>query len=280
MLSRRCRIMVGAMVDLMLPGFSSASMQDRREWVAALCSDLGETWSFEAKPELDAVVAHHAPTDLDFVVVPGGRYVMGLRSSDWSALGSHLELTQQRREWLTRSTQNLLPPHEIEVRPFLAARHLLSPDHVENLSEGRFEGRFCHALGREDARELARSLGFRLLSEAEWEWLARDGGKESFTLGAAERLDEIRGDSTKLTSRFGVFDLFECQWMEDDYHASYADAPTDSTPWYGGDPVGVARGGSMPEYVDGPEQVPGLLAAMRSNGTVRTARVRLALPLP
>ena len=73
---------------------------------------------------------------------------------------------------------------------------------------------------------------------AELEWLARDGDRFHFALDGARRHEEVRGDSRLLRSRFGIVDIFEQQWVEDDFHPTYEGAPTTSAPWI---PVRPAR---------------------------------------
>ena len=120
-------------------------------------------------------------------------------------------------------------------RVALVARSLLDRTQVKRLSQGRLD---FDALPRRDARSLAHALGFRLPSEAELEWLARDGGSTRFTLDAA---------TTVGPSRFGVEMLFHGQWAEDDWHSSYEGATGVSAPWLDGEPCGVCRGGYLPQ---------------------------------
>jgi formylglycine-generating enzyme required for sulfatase activity/serine/threonine protein phosphatase PrpC len=104
-------------------------------------------------------------------------------------------------------------------------------------------------------------LRYRLLSEAEWEYVARAGSRTSFWWGTkagagnAHCFDCKSDFSTSKPAKvgtykpnaFGVYDtagnLYE--WVHDCYHRSYQDAPTDGSVWEGGDcDVRVVRGGS------------------------------------
>jgi len=102
---------------------------------------------------------------------------------------------------------------------------------------------------------------YRLLSESEWEYVARAGTTSSFWWGTSAGSsnahcfdclsDYNTGKPAKIgtykPNAFGLYDtagnLFE--WVHDCYHRSYKDAPTDGSVWEGGDcKVRIARGGA------------------------------------
>ncbi|MEZ4302982.1 MAG: hypothetical protein R3B70_49115 [Polyangiaceae bacterium] len=260
--------------------FQSLSTEARGELAEAVAARLGPEFAPEEQEEgVCALLFRHLTSGLVLALVPGGGFEMGLTGADIAELRDFLQSEDLMREALEGATSEMLPAHRVEVAPFLIARELLGAAEVERLSNLRFKGPNCSMLHRDEARDLARSLGFRLVSEAELEWIQREGGTCSFTLDAARKLEEIGRDSTLLTSRLGIVELFDEQWVEDDYHATYDGAPSTSSPWMDGDPAGVFRGGSGPEYVDEPQQVVGILAAMRGNGAMAQARIRLALDI-
>ena len=112
-------------------------------------------------------------------------------------------------------------------------------------------------------RWLAKQTGkkYRLLSESEWEYVARAGTTTPFWWGSSAgsgnahcfdcKTDFSTAKPAKIgtyeSNRFGLYDtagnLFE--WVHDCYHRNYKEAPTDGSVWQGGDcKVRVVRGGA------------------------------------
>ncbi len=112
-------------------------------------------------------------------------------------------------------------------------------------------------------RWLSRQTGkrYRLLSESEWEYMARAGTTSSYWWGTrpgegnAHCFDCKSDFSTSKPAKvgtykpnpFGIYDtagnVFE--WVHDCYHRNYKDAPDDGSVWEGGDcDVRVVRGGA------------------------------------
>ena len=112
-------------------------------------------------------------------------------------------------------------------------------------------------------RWLSQQTGkrYRLLSESEWEYVARGGTRTSYWWGTSAgtgnahcfdcKSDFSTGKPAKVgtykPNPFGVYDtagnVFE--WVQDCYHKNYQGAPTDGSVWEGGDCNNrVARGGA------------------------------------
>lgn len=233
--------------------FHVAPMEERIAAAACLAERLGESWH-RRDPVMgeDGLRFLHLPTEIEFVAIAGGRFEMGLSEADLEEASEHIDWTGEVAKLVKKLKREANPVHWVEVRPFLCARQLLDDEQVERLSGGRLEN---DTLTRDSARMLAQGIGFRLASEAELEWLGRDGGEAQFILDGLAREDE--------RSRFGVEDLYYGQWAEDDWHPNYEGAPMNSAPWMGGDGRGVYRGGTAPVGWQSTEELIFLLAGVR-----------------
>ena len=106
---------------------------------------------------------------------------------------------------------------------------------------------------------LSRKTGeqYRLLSEAEWEYVARAGTTGPFHFGPTISTDQANYDENRMktvpvgsfsANGFGLHDVHGNvgEWVEDCWHDSYSGAPVDGSAWVSGDDCGrrVLRGGS------------------------------------
>ena len=119
---------------------------------------------------------------------------------------------------------------------------------------------------------LSRKTGktYRLLTEAEWEFAARAGNQTKYTWGDKIGTNRANCDGcgsqwdTKQTAPVGSFDanafgLHDMhgnvwEWVEDCWHGTYADAPTDGSAWTSScsEASRVLRSGS---YRDSPQSL-------------------------
>ena len=112
-------------------------------------------------------------------------------------------------------------------------------------------------------RWLSQQTGkrYRLLSESEWEYMARAGTRTSFWWGSSAgtgnahcfdcKSDFSTGKPAKIgtyePNPFGIYDTAGnvYEWVQDCYHPNYRGAPSDSSVWEGGDCNNrIARGGA------------------------------------
>ena len=156
----------------------------------------------------------------------------------------------------------------------------------------------------EEARGYVRWLsqttgqGYRLLSESEWEYVARAGTVTPFHFGSTISTDQANYEGTSTygsgrrgryrertvpvgsfpSNAFGVHDVHGnvWEWVEDCWHGGYRGAPADGSAWESGDcSRRVLRGGSwddVPRYLRSASRIRGL-AVLRflDNGGFRVA---------
>ena len=221
---------------------------------------LGGVWRVSDDAQVRSMV--HQPTGIEFVVVPGGRFEFGFSQQDRSFLAAAPWWDEDWAWSLEIEAQAATPSKTIELPGFL----------LERRGPGE-------RTTREEALDRARSLGLRLASEAELEWVLRNGGVETMHLGASPEDDE--GTVAFQPSRLGVEDLLGAHWVADDWHPDHEAAFADGRARTGGDPAGVCRVTFALDAFVCLEDMTALVAALRTRGSPSMpAWGRLAAPLP
>ncbi len=97
----------------------------------------------------------------------------------------------------------------------------------------------------EKLNQIEKTEGYRLPSEAEWEYACRAGTNTKYFFGNDARLlgeyawyyDNSNKTTHQVASRkpnaWGLYDMQGnlSEWVEDDWHSSYEGAPTDGKAW-------------------------------------------------
>ena len=214
------------------------------------------------------------------IVIPAGSFTMGKPSGE-QAYSGYAGAEE--------------PQHQVSVQSFAVGRHEITFDQwAACTNDGKCSGyapadqdwgrgnRPVINVSWDDAKRYAQWLstktakGYRLLSEAEWEYAARAGtttafpwgdvadhayanyGTEACCNGLASGRDQWVNTSpvgSFSANRFGLHDMHGnvYEWVEDCYHANYSGAPSDGLAWTTGDCSSrVGRGGSwgnLPAYL-------------------------------
>jgi formylglycine-generating enzyme required for sulfatase activity len=212
-------------------------------------------------PKLARVV--HEATGLELAVVPGGSLEMGLRESDVAALAAHVAIEGAVGRLLESVRSRATPVRWVDVAPFVVTVRPLDTEAMRRLSQGRFRS---DRTTRDEARELAHSLGLRLPSEPELEYLAREGGAQAFVANGASvwaRTGELPRRSAQ-----GLEGLHLGEWSDDDWHENYVGAPIDGRSWRSGGERGVYRGATPFGLDEIPNDLVYALAAYRGRGAL------------
>ena len=180
----------------------------------------------------------------EMVVVPAGSFRMG----DLAGSG----------------TADERPVRQVTIfKPFAVGRFEVTQAEWSSVMGGspKKGGKPIDRVSWENAKAFASKLSaktgkrYRLLSEAEWEYMARAGSTTRYPWGNTVK----QGQKNRLSSNsalpvgsypantFGVFDTAGgvWEWVEDCWNNTYQGAPSDGTSWTAGDCTArVLRGGS------------------------------------
>ena len=216
----------------------------------------------EKKPVATSLVVNDIHQDgiliPEMVIIPPGRFEMGDIWGD----GNNSEK----------------PVHTVNIhKPFAFGRYPVTFDEydtyaqatgrklpgVETLGQGRrpminVTGKDVEAYVKWLSQETGKR--YRLPTEAEWEYVARSGGKEEKWAGTSAEgelgdyawYDQNSGGKTHLVGEkkpngLGLYDMSGNvrEWVQDCWHDNYEGAPDDGTAWETGDNMlRVLRGGS------------------------------------
>jgi formylglycine-generating enzyme required for sulfatase activity len=199
-------------------------------------------------------VVKHRPTGLELVAIPGGTFTMGLREEELDEIVrlAPAELADDLRALAPGAR----PTHFVQVDAFLCARAPLSRGQAERVlgpldadveRPEMGDGPDVIAyLSRAEAARAARSFGLRVVCEAEWEYLARDGGIASWAVAPVRSPDPNRAVAVRALCRapvysarapaatmnsFGIWGLLAGEWTADAWHPTYAKAPERAEAW-------------------------------------------------
>jgi hypothetical protein len=271
--------------------FCGLGAGQRRQLSVEVATALGK--ELEPAPELfgvkQLVAVRHRHFGITMLVVPGGSFEMGLSEADIEEASEHVDWSAGVQAFVARLQRAARPVRRVSVRPFLCAVEPLRHD-LRGSAPGaraRANDAGCTLFAREEARACVGAGGFRLPSEVELEYLAREGGGVHFVNDGVAVSEQSGWMDWPQENALGAQLLNWGEWAADDWHDSYEGGPSTSDPWAGGDDCGVSRG-NLPGCLQGPEEILFGLAAWRGRGATAgdgdesryfSARPSMGLPL-
>jgi formylglycine-generating enzyme required for sulfatase activity len=251
----RLRASVGDMSPLLaalseLAAFEALNQSRRVALAVSLAKLLGD--DFRPRDTLAGskgmVAVDHVPTGVSFVAIPGGSFEMGLRDDDADEADECLGSTAAVERTLMAVEAMCTPVHHVTVPPFLLAISHLSSAQVATMTASAIR---VDALAPADAQRFGRhASGFRLPSEAELEYVGREGGDLRFLNDGGRVYARTGRWPSPEENGWGLSYLSTPTWTADEWHDDYEGAPGTAAPWSGGGVPGAFRGG----LVDPPEQ--------------------------
>lgn len=236
-----------------LATYDTLSDSERLRLAEEVASRLGDLFApmmrLFGKRKLAAV--EHREARVALLIVPGGRYVMGLRGDDIAAVttasaasGAHDPVLRDALDALEKRCR---PTREVEVKPFLCSGLPLMFDAALDLLPafedeenpfwglGRTGPEVTAALNAEEAQRVLELTGFRVMMEREWEYVAREGGPVIWVnddRDAPETMLRTGRPPKKLTDVNGLGFLFleRGEWVGDRWRDSYAEEEAPASP--------------------------------------------------
>lgn len=165
----------------------------RKKVASDVAAALGDGWAAVGKlrGRLKIAAVRHVPSNTELVVIPGGAFTTGVRPDDLAQLEDVEWVEDEGSEYLEQAAE-AAPPRKAKVAPFLLARAPLLVKRARELvgdkvgwviGDDRSDQspiRFTKA----QCTPILKAIPWRLPTAAEWEWVARDGGKHAFVNGA------------------------------------------------------------------------------------------------
>lgn len=199
-----------------------------------------ESFSCEDETHTMKIYQHHR-TGLEFVLIPGGSFMMGSEESSIEK-----------------------PVHSVSIEPFLLCRTECTQeawDRIGGYDERRWKEarRPIESVSWHDCTAWCKNAGLRLPTEAEWEYACRANTSTRYCFGdSSTRLSYYANyarcgasksidSGLKRTNAWGLHDMYGnvWEWCQDEYYGNYKGAPTDGSAWeIGVYPCRVNRGGS------------------------------------
>jgi hypothetical protein len=188
----------------------------------------------------------HRATGQEFVLVPAGSFVMGMTAAELVDALRKIGFDPDIKWWRDQHQkhyESANPAHSVAVQAFLCGRSPLLGRTISSAGLSWSTHQTAEHLGplvaaavtASDAHKVVQDLGWSLITEAQWEYVARCGGEQAWAENPSNidlLVDDPRYTSdTRCRNSWGLWGLGLGEWIADEWHESYAGAPFDGSAW-------------------------------------------------
>lgn len=224
------------------------------------------TLSYTNNPSFRIATFQHRLTELEFNLIIGGQFNMGLSVQEEEAFRDLVHRDGLEEDYFFSFIDMMKPAHQVRVRPFLMSRlpilNSFTREHLEfdideyisnyEVDDDWEEKLLPASLTREQVNVLMEKFNFSLPSEAQWEYAYRGGTATLFYWGNDLCIDEDKFAicefsnpeiCRKAANPFGLVGMLVGEWCEDSYYPDYSQASDQDLPLIGRSSY-VVRGGA------------------------------------
>jgi formylglycine-generating enzyme required for sulfatase activity len=208
-----------------------------------------------AEKSLGLARVRHRKSGITFVAIPGGKFQMGLSPAEKKKLGTLAsKLGEEARLHVQSMSGCAAPVHNVTLPPFLCSESPMTAKQVKRAGwKSSIETLPIHDVvlaENKDAAGIIERVGGRLLTESEWEYIARAGEQRLWLSDATAPgefvTDFMAGTLLADAPAFGIHGLCWGTWVDDAWASSYRKAPKDGSAFEPHELPEVVRGGGAP----------------------------------